>query len=378
VYSRSRLFLLYSQKFLPADQLIECLLCVDYFRDACDCTVGQSVPGCDSTVENELVCGAAVVLYTVGNGAYVVTSQRVPRAAASNVSNQLVSSSCCLIHVNCDSKELFFSWLNIRSLHNKLNDFLELHRGCSLEMFCFSETWHDADAVCVRHLRASCFQIVDRPHSRLSLEIGTLSTNHGGVLVSAVPGVRLSSIASVAAATSAVSTYETACVRASTASYNCVILAVYRPGSETVTALFFDEVADVLDRIATVREQIFVAGDINIRLDRPDDPNACRLFDIFDCRGFALHVAGEPTHDLGGTIHVVASRPSCDAATVACVPVVSVLDSGPSDQRLLRWSVAAGTPPCPPKRKTCGAWRRLLVDDFIREVQASAPCQSDF
>jgi hypothetical protein len=134
-------------------------------------------------------------------------------------------------------------------------------------------------------------------------------------------------------------------------SHNCVVLAIYRPGSEAVTALFFDELANVLNRIATVCEQIFVVSDINIRLDRPEDPNACRLFDIFDCNGFALHVAAElTTHDSGGTIDVVASRPDYDAAAVACVRVVFVLNSGLS-VGLLRWCVAAGTPPCPPLRK---------------------------
>jgi hypothetical protein len=38
-----------------------------------------------------------------------------------------------------------------------------------------------------------------------------------------------------------------------------------------VTALFFDELADVLDRMATVCEQTFVIGDVNIRLNRSDD-----------------------------------------------------------------------------------------------------------
>jgi hypothetical protein len=84
------------------------------------------------------------------------------------------------------------------------------------------------------------------------LEIGTLSTNHGGVLAAAVPGVRLSSIASVPVTASAVSTLEAVCVRASTGSYNCVVLAIYWSGSEAVTALIFDELADVLDRTATV------------------------------------------------------------------------------------------------------------------------------
>ncbi len=87
---------------------------------------------------------------------------------------------------------------------------------------------------------------------------------------------------------------------------------------------------------------------------------------------------GRTTHDSGGTIDIVGSRSAYDAATVACFPVVSVLDSGLSDQRLLRWSVAAGTLPCPQlRKKTCRAWHRHSVEDFIREVEATALCQSD-
>jgi hypothetical protein len=60
-------------------------------------------------------------------------------------------------------------------------------------------------------LRASGFQVIDRPCPRSS-SIGTLSTNHDGVLVAAVPGVYLYSIAFVAAATNAVFSFEAVCV----------------------------------------------------------------------------------------------------------------------------------------------------------------------
>jgi hypothetical protein len=89
-----------------------------------------------------------------------------------------------------------------------------------------------------------------------------------------------------------------------------------------------------------------------------------------------VHVAGEPTHDSGGSIDIVALRFACDDLIfVAAGPVVSVLDSGLSDHRILSWSVAANIPPRLSRRqKTCRAWRRLSVEDFIREVQASELC----
>jgi hypothetical protein len=101
-----------------------------------------------------------------------------------------------------------------------------------------SETWHDADSVCVRRLRASGYQVVDRPRPRPSSEVGTMGSNHGGVLVAAVPGICLSSVTSATVAITAVSSFEAVCGRMSTGSFNCVVLAIYRPGSEEVTASF--------------------------------------------------------------------------------------------------------------------------------------------
>jgi hypothetical protein len=314
------------------------------------------------------------VLRAVDSGAYVATSKRAPSNPA--VNKHLMAIPRRLIRVNCAFKELVFGCLNIRSLHNKLDDFLEVRRQCSLDVVCLSETWYDADSVCVRRLRASGYQVADRPRPHPSSEIRTMGTNHGGVLVATVLGIRLSSVTSATVAITAVTSFEAICVRVSTGSFNCVVLAIYRTGSEEVTASFFDELADVLDRIAVLREPIFVAGDVNICLDRPDDQNTCHLLNLFDCYGFVVYVAGVPTHDSGGSIDIVALRSACsDPIFLAGGPVVSVLDPGLSDHRLLRWSVAADIPPHP--QHSTFAWRQLSVDDFIREVQASALCRPE-
>jgi hypothetical protein len=218
----------------------------------------------------------------------------------------------------------------------------------------------------------------NRDLSRTRVQVTSPSTTslHGGVLVAAVPGTRLSSVTSATVAITAATTFEAVCVRVSTGSFKCVVLAIFRSGSEAITASFFDELADVLGRIAAMREPIFVAGDVSIRLD---EQNTCHLHNLFDCYGFVVHAVCVPTHDSGGSIDIVASRSACgDPIFVAGGPVVSVLDPGLSDHRLLRWSVAADILPRPQSRqKTCRAWRRLSVDDFIREVQASALCRPE-
>jgi len=67
---------------------------------------------------------------------------------------------------------------------------------------------------------------------------------------------------------------------------------------------FFDELAAVLERVATYQETIYVVCDFNIRLDRPDDVHADELRLLVDCFGLVLHDTG-PTHQCGGTLDVV-------------------------------------------------------------------------
>ena len=83
-----------------------------------------------------------------------------------------------------------------------------------------------------------------------------MSTNHGGVAVAAVGGVRLTKL-DVGVA---VDTSEHMCVRVSTdqSATSCVVLLVYRPGSEAVTSTFFAEFTDVLDRVVTFIDPVYI------------------------------------------------------------------------------------------------------------------------
>ena len=65
------------------------------------------------------------------------------------------------------------------------------------------------------------------------------------------------------------------CVRIAFGSSSCIIVLVYCTG--LVTPTFFTELSNVLDRVVTYIDPVFLVGDVNIRLDRADDP-ASRLF----------------------------------------------------------------------------------------------------
>jgi len=80
--------------------------------------------------------------------------------------------------------------LNVRSLEPKLDDVFEVRRDHSLDVLLLTETWHDADSVCINRLRSEGFTVVERARYRSS-ESAPLAVNHGGVVVAGASGVRL-------------------------------------------------------------------------------------------------------------------------------------------------------------------------------------------
>ena len=142
-------------------------------------------------------------------------------------------------------------------------------------VLCLCETWHDEDSVSIRRLRAQGLQVLERARPRSVSELSTLSTNHGGVAIAASRRVRL---------TAAVNTgnrkrsFEHVCARVTFRSSSGSVLLIYRPGSRTADACsFFTELSDLLDRLMTLSDPVMIVGDLNIRMDRPDDPHCRRL-----------------------------------------------------------------------------------------------------
>ena len=147
-------------------------------------------------------------------------------------------------HSRPPAANVVFGCINIRSLANKVDDLLEVRSDRSIDVLFLTETWHDADSVCLRRLTASGYQVVHRPRPRLRDD--SMLTNHGGVAVVAVPGVRLSMLDLGVRPQS----FELICVRVGVGSSSCIAATIYRPGSEDVTAAFHDEMSDMLDRLA--------------------------------------------------------------------------------------------------------------------------------
>ena len=106
----------------------------------------------------------------------------------------------------------------------------------------------------------------------------------------------------------------------------------------------------MLESLASHSEPIVVTGDMNIRLDRPNDP-LCQHFNcLIDSFGLSNHVH-EPIHDLGGHLDVLLMR--SDLST----PTVNIIDTGLSDHRLVKWTTELHkAPPLYVTSTQCSDW----------------------
>jgi predicted DNA-binding protein len=309
-------------------------------------------------------------LRSAGNGAFIIGRNRL--ASHIGIASRRPVSTRRLIKVHVDrhgasaDRHMSFGCCNVRSLLNKVDFVLDLRCQLALDVTFLVETWHDAESVCLRRLRADGYVVVDRPRPRSRAQDDSLTSNHGGIAVVAVAGVRLKTIDVGTHPRS----FELLCVRVDSGTSSCVALVVYRPGSAAVTQMFFTELSDVLDRVVTLSDPIFVVGDFNVRLDRVDDPASIQLTNTFAAYGIECRVTS-PTHDLGGMLDVVATRVDLPA------PSVEVLDVGISDHRLLRWSAPLHRPSPVYSSVTRRPFRQLDVAAFREALSASSLCQPE-
>lgn len=89
---------------------------------------------------------------------------------------------------------------------------------------------------------------------------------------------------------------------------------VYRPPPSAENGLtvnmFFDEFADLFERLAVSSGKLVLLGDFNFHVDDPTNPQAARFLDLLDCYNLKQHITG-PTHKANHTLDLVITR-SCE------------------------------------------------------------------
>ena len=208
---------------------------------------------------------------------------------------------------------------------------------------------------------------VPRPVSS-DLDKSSSRTNHGGVAAIITDEVAHK----VIPAPFKVKTFESLCFRISSCSSTVVVLLLYRPGSQTITDLFFDELRRYLESIALLKCQILIAGDFNIHVERSGDDATKHLLNIlasFDC---IQHVHGEPTHQAGGTLDLVITKSEDKIDNLVISPPNII-----SDHSLISWNLPMHRqPPITYQRESRG-WGRMDSDSFRSELLGSRLCSED-
>ena len=256
---------------------------------------------------------------------------------------------------------------NIRSLGKSLEAIKQLAKDEQIGILCLTETHLESDPIDLRRLRTEGFQVFERARPlKASANADTIHyRNFGGVAIIASPTIRLTKLN-----TGSTSSFEHLCSRVTSHGSSCVVLLIYRPGSQPVSTLFFDELSAMLEALATSSDPLIVTGDVNIRLDRPDDPNCKRFNELIDSFGFNNRVT-EPTHDRGGLLDVLLTRSDLPP------PTTTLINTGFSDHLLIKWSTDLRVKPPPYTTSTRRSWSRLNVDEFRSAVEHSTLCDAE-
>ena len=102
-------------------------------------------------------------------------------------------------------------------------------------------------------------------------------------------------------------TFEFIAVYMSGSRRHALVLVVYRPGTAAAPIKFFDEFADLLERISLFSCPLLILGDINIHLDIADDDNTVAFMSLLDQHSLTQHIAAA-THRGGHTLDIVVTR----------------------------------------------------------------------
>ena len=199
------------------------------------------------------------------------------------------------------------------------------------------------------------------PH--VSLRVQTVVVT-GVLLPSSIPNLKYHQIKSSSQATTFESLAFTVGGRSTAA-----VLLVYRPGSQQVSDLFFEELTRYLEVLALYKCQIVIAGDFNIHVERNDDRDAVRLLDLFASFDCTQHVH-EPTHARGGTLDHVFTRHDETVFDVGVDPAGMI-----SDHSFITWKMHFISQPPRVVWNTFRCWRKVEHSVFQQALRESELCR---
>ncbi len=264
-----------------------------------------------------------------------------------------------------DTNALAFGCVNACSISNKSAVLCRTLVENRLDLLLITETWHESShSVSLKRVTPAGFRCVDaaRPLSADKNIHTTQLVNRGGLAL-----IHHDSIKTVGQPLDlTATTFEHLCVYASVGGDGFLLFGVYRPGSQPITSLFFEELATVLEQLCLKRCPFVICGDLNVHVDDADDVHAARLTDLlgsFDC---VQHVH-EQTHRDGHTLDVVITRSDTKVHNVTAGTYLS-------DHALVTFILDVRRPTLTQQWDTRRTWCKFSDSKFEADLAASALC----
>ena len=232
------------------------------------------------------------------------------------------------------------------------------------DVLLLTETWHEnAESVTLKRVTPDGYKCIDAARPLASHNVHSAEfRNYGGIALVYRDSLRAKQYALDIEPV----TFEHLCVNVATDKDSLLLLCVYRPGSQAVTAEFFDELTSVLEEMSVQRRSCIICGDFNIHIDDDNDVHAKKFGELLQTFDLVQHVR-EPTHTAGHILDVVISRPDTEVQQLSVGSFVS-------DHAVVNFKLnlrqQATTHPLIVRRR----WRNLIAADFEADLAASRLC----
>ena len=266
------------------------------------------------------------------NGFIAVDSQQPsisPECRADINNRKSTSNTSSANTASCRSQsQLTMASFNVRSINNKSASISDLISEYHLDILSLQETWHEStDSLSLRCAVPPGYNVVEAARNGKTgiNEMRMHSTAGGGVAIIYREQYKCHKVVSLPS----VKSFEFVCCRiTTTARYEFTVLSIYRPGSHAVTNEFFNDFTVLMEALATFTCPIFILGDINIHLERPDDTHTVEMVELLESFDMNQFVTVN-THKYGGRLDVIIARRD------EVIKDIEVVETGVSDHTML-------------------------------------------
>jgi hypothetical protein len=175
---------------------------------------------------------------------------------------------------NLTSEYTSFRLTNAQSISNKYVAICDRIESNRLDLCAVIETWHDsADSTQLISCAPIGYGFVGRARPRTDAAMQTMRTNHGGICLFHRSTISTREVP----LPKCKSALEALAVHLHAARCIALVVILYRPGSDSVSNVFFDDLDDILEHTPTYACTMITMGGLNLHLDVTLDPSAVRF-----------------------------------------------------------------------------------------------------